>query len=146
MGTIFLASRKSVVGIGNVITVTSIVFAMGLIAFSLSTTLWLSLGIAVIMGFGIIAQLASTNTIVQTLVDEDKRGRVMSLYVVSFGGVSPIGSLLAGHLAGLIGTTATFSIAGVLILVGAGIFAWHLPAWRSETKAVLGKKRLTQDA
>ena len=140
MGTIFLASRKNVVGIGNVIAVTSIIFALGLIAFSLSTTVWISLGIAIIMGFGIIAQLASTNTIVQTLVDEDKRGRVMSLYVLSFGGVSPIGSLIAGHLAGLIGPTATFSIGGVLILVGVGIFAWHLPSWRSETKAVLSSK------
>ncbi|TWH46136.1 MFS transporter [Sporomusa sp. KB1] len=140
MGTIFLASRKSIAGIEKVITVASIVFAVGLIGFSLSTTLWISLVIALVMGFGMIAQLASTNTIVQTLVDEDKRGRVMSLYVLSFGGIGPIGSLLAGQMAGLIGTATTFIIGGVLVLLGAGIFAWYLTAWRSEAQAVLAQK------
>ncbi|WP_094604462.1 Enterobactin exporter EntS [Sporomusa silvacetica DSM 10669] len=140
MGTIFLASRKSIAGIEKVITVTSIVLAVGLIGFSLSTTLWISLGILLIMGFGMIAQLASTNTIVQTLVDEDKRGRVMSLYVLSFGGIAPIGSLLAGHMAGLLGTSTTFVIGGVLVLLGAGVFGWHLTAWRSEAQAVLAQK------
>ena len=142
IGTIFLASRKSIIGIEKVIAVNSIIFAVGLIGFSLSTILWLSLALALVMGFGMIAQLASTNTIVQTLVDEDKRGRVMSLYVLSYGGVAPIGSLLAGHMAGLIGTTTAFIIGGVLVLAGAGIFAWHLPTWRSAAQAALEKKRL----
>lgn len=142
LGTVFLASRQSVIGIEKVITVTVAIFALGLIAFSLSKALWFSLGMAIIMGFGMIAQLASTNTVVQTLVDEDKRGRVMSLYVLSYGGIAPIGSLLGGHMAGLLGTSVTFTLSGVLVLAGAGIFAWHLPAWRSEAYAALAKKSL----
>ncbi len=142
VGTAFLASRNSIVGLEKVITITSITFALGLIAFSLSTTLWISLAIAIVMGFGVIAQLASTNTIVQTLVEEDKRGRVMSLYVLSFGGTAPIGSLLAGHLAGLMGTAPTFILGGVLVLAGAAFFAWHLPAWRLEAHTALGEKGL----
>lgn len=142
VGTIFLASRQSVVGIEKGIAVTSIIFAVGLIAFSLSTTLWLSLGIAFVMGFGIIAQMASTNTIVQTLVEEDKRGRVMSLYVLSFGGITPIGSLLAGHVAGIIGTPLTFLAGGLLVLVGAVAFAWALPAWQTAAHTIYVKKGL----
>lgn len=142
MGTVFLASRKSVVGLEKAIAITATTFALGLIAFSLSTTLWVSLGLAVIMGFGMIAQMASTNTIVQTFVDEDKRGRVMSLYVLSFGGIAPIGSLFAGHMAGLIGTTATFILSGVLVLAGVVMFAWYLPAWRVEAHIALEEKGL----
>lgn len=142
VGTVFLASRNSIAGLEKVITITSITFALGLIAFSLSTTLWVSLVIAIVMGFGMIAQLASTNTIVQTLVDEDKRGRVMSLYVLSFGGTAPIGSLLAGHLAGLMGTAPTFILGGVLVLAGAAFFAWRLPVWRLEAQRALSEKGL----
>ncbi|MBP2634602.1 MAG: Antiporter protein [Firmicutes bacterium] len=142
MGTVFLASRKSVVGLEKSITIAVIMFALGLIAFSLSTTLWVSLGLAFVMGVGMIAQMASTNTIVQTLVEEDKRGRVMSLYVLSFGGIGPIGSLFAGHMAGLIGTTSTFVLSGVLVLVGAAVFAWYLPAWRVEAHMALEEKGL----
>jgi MFS family permease len=142
VGTICLAARKTVVGIEKVIAINSVVFAVGLIAFSLSTVLWLSLPIAFIMGFGLIAQMASTNTIIQSLVDEDKRGRVMSLYVLSFGGITPIGSLFAGHAAGMIGTPATFFISGMLALAGAIVFAWNLPAWRIAACPIYSKKGL----
>lgn len=109
-------------------------------AFSLSTSITLSLVIAFIMGFGIIAQMASTNTIIQTLVDEDKRGRVMSLYVLSFGGLTPIGSLLAGHVAGLIGVSYTFLLGGLLGLGGAVLFSLNLSAWRSVAHQVFADK------
>ncbi len=142
VGTIFLASRQSVVGIEKVIATTSVIFSIGLIAFSLSTNIELSLIIAFIMGFGIIAQMASTNTIIQTLVDEDKRGRVMSLYVLSFGGITPIGSLLAGHVAGVIGAPYTFLFGGVLALAGAVLFASRLSVWRSAAHKVYLEKEL----
>ncbi|WP_371374632.1 MFS transporter [Sporomusa aerivorans] len=140
IGTIFLASRTTVLGIEKIIAVTSAIFSLGLMAFSLSTSITLSLVIAFIMGFGIIAQMASTNTIIQTLVDEDKRGRVMSLYVLSFGGLTPIGSLLAGHVAGLIGVSYTFLLGGLLGLGGAVLFSLNLSAWRSVAHQVFADK------
>ncbi|QDR82869.1 H+ Antiporter protein [Sporomusa termitida] len=142
IGTICLAARKTIVGIEKVIAINSVLFAVGLITFSLSDALWLSLPVAFLMGFGLIAQMASTNTIIQTLVDEDKRGRVMSLYVLSFGGITPIGSLLAGHAAGIIGTPATFFISGLLALAGGIVFAWKLPLWRLAAHPVYRKKGL----
>ncbi|HML33494.1 MULTISPECIES: MFS transporter [Sporomusa] len=145
VGTIFLASRPSIVGIEKVIAVTSIIFSVGLMAFALSVRLELSLVIAFIMGFGIIAQMASTNTIIQTLVDEDKRGRVMSLYVLSFGGIAPIGSLMAGHVAGIIGTSYTFLLGGILALAGAVAFGRKLPAWRSAAHKVYLAKGLINE-
>jgi predicted MFS family arabinose efflux permease len=109
-------------------------------AFSLSTTMKFSLAIAFIMGFGIIAQMAATNTIIQTLVDEDKRARVMSLYILSFGGLTPVGSLLAGHIAGIIGTQYTFLLGGVLALAGTALFSLYLPAWRAAAGKIYVEK------
>jgi len=142
VGTIFLASRKTVVGIEKVIAVNSAVFASGLMVFALSKTLWVSLIIIFLMGFGLIAQMASTNTIIQTLVDEDKRGRVMSLYILSFSGIAPIGSLLAGYTAGMIGTSYTFLIAGLLAMLGSAAFTYNLPAWRLAVQPIYGKRGL----
>lgn len=142
LGTAFLASRKGVVGLEKVITITTTICGLGLIAFSLSTTLWVSLGLVAIIGFGMIVQLASTNTIVQTLVDEDKRGRVMSLYVFSFGGIAPIGSLFGGYMAGFLGITPTVIVGGVLALAGAALFAWYIPAWRLKAHPLLAEKGL----
>lgn len=140
LGTIFLAARTSVMGIEKVIAATAAVFSLGLIAFSLSTTMKFSLAIAFIMGFGIIAQMAATNTIIQTLVDEDKRARVMSLYILSFGGLTPVGSLLAGHIAGIIGTQYTFLLGGVLALAGTALFSLYLPAWRAAAGKIYVEK------
>ncbi len=140
IGTICLAVRKTVIGIEKMIAINSMIFAIGLLIFSLSKALWLSLPLAFMMGFGLIAQMASTNTIIQTLVEEDKRGRVMSLYVLSFGGITPIGSLLAGHIAGIIGTPATFFISGLLALAGGIAFAWKLPLWRIAAYPIYRKK------
>lgn len=142
VGTIFLASRKTVVGIEKVIAVNSAVFASGLMVFALSKTLWVSLIIIFLMGFGLIAQMASTNTIIQTLVDEDKRGRVMSLYILSFSGIAPIGSLIAGYTAGMIGTSYTFLIAGLLAMLGSAAFTYNLPAWRLAVQPIYGKRGL----
>lgn len=141
-GTIFLAARTSVVGIEKIIAAAAAVFSLGLIAFSRSASVELSLAITFIMGFGIIAQMAATNTIIQTLVDEDKRARVMSLYILSFGGLTPLGSLLAGHIAGVIGTPDTFLLGGVLALAGAAVFSLHLPVWRAAAGKIYVEKRI----
>ena len=95
-GSIYLASRKNVRGLVRIIPLSTATFGIGLIAFSLSRLLWLSLPLMFITGLGMITQMAACNTIIQTIVDDDKRGRVMSFYVMAFIGTAPFGSLLAG--------------------------------------------------
>ena len=96
LGTLYLASRQTVVGLGRKIAQASTCFGIGLVVFSLSHNLWLSLLVLPIVGAGFMISLAATNTIVQTIVPEDLRGRVMAFYAMSFLGTAPIGSLIAG--------------------------------------------------
>ena len=121
-GTLYLASRKNTAGLGDVIAFASLIFGIGLVAFSLSRSLWISLIILVFIGFGMMVQMASVNTVLQTIVDDDKRGRIMSLYTMSFAGIAPLGSLLAGALADKIGAITTLIIGGALCLVAAILF------------------------
>ena len=93
IGALYLASRSSVAGLGKVVAAASLAFGAGLIAFSWSRWMWLSMPILVVVGCTMIVQMAAINTIIQSLVDEDKRGRVMSFYAMSFFGAMPFGSL-----------------------------------------------------
>jgi MFS family permease len=139
-GALFLASRKSVLGLGRVIVIASGVFGTGLIAFSLSHVLWLSLLMLVLTGLGMMVQMASSNTILQTIVEDDKRGRVMSFYTMSFMGVAPFGSLLAGSLAEAIGAPNTVRIAGISCLLGSYLFARRLPLLRGMIRPIYLRK------
>ena len=127
LGAAFLSLRRSVDGLGRLTAVATAIFGVGLALFSLSGTLWLSLGLMVISGFGLILTIASCNTMVQWATDDDKRGRVMSLYTVAFIGMSPFGNLLAGGLASLIGSTVTMLIFGICCIAAAAVFAAGLP-------------------
>jgi MFS family permease len=129
-GALFLASRKTVVGLGRILALSTTVFGIGIILFSLSRNLWLSLALLLFTGFGMMVQMACANTLIQTMVEDDKRGRVMSFYSMAFMGVAPFGSLLAGSLASRIGAPATNIIGGAICIVGAAIFARNLPALR----------------
>lgn len=135
-GALVLASRNKVVGLGRWIPIACCVFAVGLIAFSLSSTLWLSMVFLFMVGLGMMVQMASSNTILQTIADDDKRGRVMSFYTVSFMGMVPFGSLLAGSLAGAIGAPTTLLISGCACLLGAALFSTRLPAIRTEIRPI----------
>ena len=117
LGSIYLASKKSHIGLEEVISKASIVFGIGLIAFSLSRMLWFSIIIIFIVGVGLILQLTSSNTILQNITDDDKRGRVMSLYAVCFMGMAPIGSLLCGFVASKLGAQATVLLSGLLCIL-----------------------------
>ena len=139
-GALFLASRKSVLGLGRVIVIASGIFGTGLIAFSLSHVLWLSLLMLVLTGLGMMIQMASSNTILQTIVEDDKRGRVMSFYTMSFMGVAPFGSLLAGSLAEAIGAPNTVRIAGISCLLGSYLFARRLPLLRGMIRPIYLRK------
>ncbi len=130
IGAIYLARRKSVQGLEMVVVVAACVFAVGTIGFALSRNLWLSLLLAALPGFGMMVQMASINTILQSIVDDDKRGRVMSLHVTAFIGIAPLGSLLAGVIAEYLGAPGTLLLSGLLSIVVASFFARKLPLIR----------------
>ncbi len=123
-----LALRKSVVGLTRMMQVSAGMFGAGLVLFGLSHVLWLSLLLMMCVGFGMMQCAAVVNTMVQSLVSEDKRGRVMSYYTMAFVGSAPFGSLLAGMLAHEIGAPHTVMITGGLCMAGAVWFALRLPA------------------
>jgi len=128
MATIFLASRKRVLKLGNIIPVSSSIFAAGVILFSLSRTLWISMALLAVAGFGFMVHMASANTILQTITDDDKRGRVMSFYTMAFMGMAPLGSLFAGALAAWIGAAKALIIGGVVCILASLVFAGKVKA------------------
>ncbi|MBN1271325.1 MAG: MFS transporter [Candidatus Aminicenantes bacterium] len=135
-GAIYLASRKTVLGLGKIIAIAACMFGMGLVAFSLSRFFLLSVVLMVMTGLGMMLQLASSNTIIQTIVDDDKRGRVMSIFSMAFMGTAPFGSFLAGSLASFLGAPNTLLIGGILCVTGAVIFARKLPDLRQLVRPI----------
>jgi MFS family permease len=136
VGAISLAFRKSVLGLGRVIPISSAIFGAGLIAFGLSRIEWLSLALMAITGYGMMRQMAASNTIIQTVVPEDKRGRVMSYYTMAFVGMAPFGSLLAGGLAHLMSAPMALIITGSFCIAGAAWFATQLPNIRLHIRPI----------
>jgi MFS family permease len=127
-GGIYLVTRKTVVGLGQVIVLAPATLGIGLIAFAFSRFLPLSLFAMLFVGLGTILQVAASNTVLQTIVEDDKRGRVMSFFSMSFLGVIPFGSLLGGVLANRIGAPNTLIIDGIACILGFIFFAKQLPA------------------
>lgn len=140
IAAIFLASRKTVIGLGRIIVIGSGIFGMGLIFFSLSHILWLSFFLLLLTGFGMMVHMASSNTILQTIVDDDKRGRVMSLYATSFMGMAPLGSLVGGSLAGWIGAPLTLVLVGISCMLGSFLFREILPTLRMMIRPIYVRK------
>lgn len=130
MGGIYLSSRKTVVGLGKVIAIAPAISGTGLIAFSQSRNLWLSLLFALAIGLGSILIIAASNTVLQAIVEDDKRGRVLSLFTMSFLGMVPFGNLIAGSLASRIGVSNTMLIGGCVCIAAAIAFSRHLPVLR----------------
>ncbi|HEY8188380.1 MAG TPA: MFS transporter [Pyrinomonadaceae bacterium] len=132
VGALFLAARKSVLGLGKFIPLAAAAFGGGLIVFSFTRVIWLSFPLMVITGLGFMVQMAASNTVLQTIVEEDKRGRVMSFYTMAFMGTAPFGSLLAGSLAERIGAPHTLLFGGLGCILGAIWFATTLSALRRD--------------
>jgi MFS family permease len=130
-GALLLASRKTVLGLGRWIMLMPAALGAAMAGFSWVHTLLPAMFFVLIAGFALMMQMASTNTVLQTIVDEDKRGRVMSLYTMSFMGMAPFGSLLAGYLADEIGAPLTVRLAGVGCIAGSLVFALQFRALRS---------------
>jgi MFS family permease len=123
-----LAVRKTVLGLGKMIPIAAIAFGAGLILFGLSHVMWLSMLMMLVTGFGMMQGMAASNTIIQTVVPEDRRGRVMSYYTMALVGMTPFGSLLAGSLAHLLGAPHTVILTGSIVILGGIWFATQLPA------------------
>ena len=132
----WLASRKSVLGLLRVIPRVAALFGLSLVAFGFSRWLPLSLTLLLFTGFGMMQQMAAGNTILQTVVDEDKRGRVMSYYAMAFAGTMPFGSLLAGWLAERLGAPTTLALGGTVCLLGAAWFLTGMPGMRRALRPI----------
>jgi MFS family permease len=135
-GAVYLASRRSVLGLGSVVPAAAAPFGSGLVAFSLSRSFALSLVLMVVTGGGFMVQMAASNTIIQTIVREDMRGRVMAFYTMAFMGTTPFGSLLAGGLAARIGAPHTLLAGGCACILGAAVFGLQLPRLRQLARPI----------
>jgi MFS family permease len=145
MGTFLLAARSSVRGLGRVISATTITAGGALIAFSLSGTLWLSLVFLAVFGAGLVVTAASINTILQTLAEEDKRARIISMYVMCFLGFAPIGNFAAGALAESIGVHWTLFACGVVVASAGSVFALRLRSWARAVRPVYLRQGIIRD-
>lgn len=140
IGGIYLSTRKSVLGLGKIIAFAPALCGVGIIVFALSRTLWLSMLMLLIVGLGSILQISSSNTVIQTIVEDDKRGRVMSLFTMSFLGIAPFGNLFAGILAERISAPYTLIIGGIFCILGSLLFAKYLPKIRQATRSIYQQK------
>ena len=136
LAALLLAMRTTVIGLGTRIATASALFGAALVAFALSRSLWLSLLVLPFTGFGMMQQMAATNTILQTIVEDDKRGRVMAYYAMAFQGIAPFGSLLAGAASARIGAPATLACGGVLCIVAGACFALRLRSLRELVRPI----------
>ena len=131
-----LVVRRSLRGLSKVIPVSAAIFGIGLIGFGFSKVMWLSMVLMLVIGYGMMQGLTASNTVIQTLVDEKMRGRVMSYYTVAFVGMAPFGSLLAGVLAHWIGAPRTVVLSGVACIAGSAWFWSQLKTIRRDMRPI----------
>lgn len=135
-GALFLASRTTVLGLGRVIVITATLFGTSLVLLAFARSVLVALPLLALAGFGMMTQMASSNTVLQTLVDDDKRGRVMSLYTMAFTGTAPLGSLLIGWVAARAGAPVAIGIGGGVTVCAALFFGHHLPVLRDIVRPI----------
>jgi MFS family permease len=139
-GAVYLASRRSVLGLGRWIMAAPGVLGLALIGFSLSEVVWLSLPLLTVVGFCIMVHMGASNIVVQTIVDEDKRGRVMALYTMAFMGLAPVGSFLSGYLASHFGSAHAIRVAAAACLAGSLVFALQFKRLRALIRPIYVSK------
>jgi MFS family permease len=137
VGALTLAARTTVAGLGRWVAVASAGFGASVIFFSFSRDVTLSTALLLPVGFCMIVQMASSNTLIQAMVPDRLRGRVMAVYSMMFMGMAPVGALLAGIVSGRAGAPATIATGGAVCLVGALLFARQLPALRGEARRLI---------
>ncbi|RJO63521.1 MAG: MFS transporter [Myxococcales bacterium] len=140
LGAVYLASRPSVVGLVRGLILSAALFGAGLILFSFSTVFWLSLPLLMVVGFAMMTQMAGSNTLLQTLVSDEMRGRVMSFFAMAFMGMAPFGSLLAGSLADWFGAPYALLVCGAACLLGAAWFRHLYPRLREAVAPIYVSK------
>jgi MFS family permease len=136
-GALTLASKREVRGLGRWVSTAAIGFGVSLTLFAFSRHLWLSIALLVPVGFAMMIQMGATNTLLQVMVPDRLRGRVMSIYSMMFIGMGPIGALLGGSVAAKIGAPTTVAIGGLVSLASGVIFARRLPAIRGEARELI---------
>ena len=136
---LYLASRITVLGMGRLVPISAGIFGLGLMLFSISRIFWISFCLLIPVGFGMMVHIALTNTILQTVVEDDMRGRVMSFFAMAFMGTVPFGSLIAGWLADSIGVTWTLMIGGLCCVLASFAYARQLPLIRKMVRPVYVK-------
>ena len=137
LGAALLAGRQGVRGLGRWVMFACAGFGSSLIFFSLSRNFWLSMVLLIPTGFSMMVQMASSNTLIQSMVPDRLRGRVMAIYSMMFVGMAPFGALLAGVLAHLLGAPMTVAIGGLVCIAGAIVFGFHLPKIRAEGRELI---------
>lgn len=145
-GAVSLARRPTVLGLGRVIPISAAIFGGALIAFGLSRLVWVSMLFLLATGFGMMRHMAASNTILQTILEENKRGRVMAFYAMAFAGMAPFGSLLAGVVADRIGAPETVVLSGALCIAGAVVFFRYLPLMRDVVRPIYVQLGILPDA
>ncbi|WP_224963433.1 MFS transporter [Geomonas subterranea] len=145
VGTIYLASRGTVLGLGKVIVLSTCLFSVGVAVFAISSSMALSLAALVVAGFGAMTLVASCNTILQTILEEDKRGRVMSFFTMAFMGMAPFGSLGAGAMTKVVGPRVTLVIGACCCLAGAFVFARNLPRIRQMVRPIYARMGIVKE-
>jgi MFS family permease len=141
LATIYLAMRNSIDGLGRVMNLAVYVLSFSLAAFAVSKIIYISIPLLVMIGFCMIVIIASCNTVLQAVVDEDKRGRVMSIYVMAFTGAAPVGSLFAGAVSSTLGAPVTVFICGTACLLVGIAFSFRLPLVRRLVKKAVADKK-----
>ena len=144
LGTFILATRKKVVGMGNWIVGSSFVYALAIFGFGLTHSLWPAMFALCLLGAAMMLQMGCCNTILQSLVDQDKRGRVMSLFTMAFMGTVPLGSLLAGSISNQFGFHNMLFACGSYCLIVAATFAYLLPRLRNEGRGLYVQRGLLE--
>lgn len=142
-GALMLASRTGVRGLGRWVAIACASFGVSLILFSFSRWYLLSVVLLVPVGFSMMTQMTSTNTLIQSMVPDRLRGRTMAVYTMTFMGMAPLGALLSGALADRIGAPWTVALGGGGAMVGAAIFARALPKFQAEARRLIAAQGLT---
>ena len=137
VATLVMAARREVRGLGRWIVYASTGFGASLILFSFSRALPLSVGLLLPAGFAMLIQMSSSNTLIQTMVPDDLRGRVMSVYSMMFMGMAPFGALLAGVAAHRLGSPLTVALGGSVCIAGSLVFASKWPSLRGEARQLI---------
>jgi len=137
MAALTLAGKKGLKGLGRWVAISSSGFGLSMILFSQSRWFWLSFALLIPLGFSMMIQMASSNTLIQSMVPDRLRGRVMSVYSMMFMGMAPFGALFAGMVAHKLGAPLTLTLGGLVCLVGSATFGVYLPGLNSETHQLI---------